>query len=69
MDPASSRQVTEAEVAAFRRDGAVCLRAAFAPEWIARLSAGPATPWTAKPSPRSGRAPIGHNGGPDRVGD
>ena len=40
MSPTSSRQVTEAEVAAFRRDGAVCLRAAFAPEWIARLGAG-----------------------------
>jgi len=33
-------QVAEADVAAFHRDGAVCLRGAFAPEWLAGVAAG-----------------------------
>ena len=40
MGPAPSRDVTEAEVEAFQRDGAVCLVAVFDQEWIERLRLG-----------------------------
>ena len=30
--------VTAADVDAFARDGAICLRAAFPPEWVERLA-------------------------------
>jgi ectoine hydroxylase-related dioxygenase (phytanoyl-CoA dioxygenase family) len=36
----SERPVTEADVAAFDRDGAVCLRGAFDPGWLDRIAAG-----------------------------
>lgn len=60
MQTGAEHGVTDSDIEAFRRDGAVCLRGSFEPHWIDELRAGIDAD-LADPSPRLAR----HTGAPD----